>query len=342
MKTVEPIPVMRAAYLNLFMDALKASGRYDENHLQQFNLPSTLADRPDLYIPLNAALSFMHCETSNTGITDLGQRAASRLKVSDFDTELRDALSHTHSLQTALQTFCELAEHEQSPARYWIGREQNEIRVSSTLDAYPYYKLDQCGEWFQIMSLITIIREYAGDDWEPMTINFRAGHGPGEHVRQIFPNTRFNTGKAETSITFPASLFKLANTEYYKPNKTEAMPAHKTAESNKIAVDFPASLRLIIQAYLENGYPDIKLAAKISGCSVRTLQRRLERFGLSYTDIIQQARFEIATNLLKEPGMKVIDAAYSAGYEDPSHFSRAFRRLLGVSPHQYRTHNYAC
>lgn len=339
--TIEPIPVIRAAYLNLFVDVLKKSGSYDEGNLRQFNLPSMLAERPDIYIPLNTALSFMHAEICNSGMKDLGQRAASRLKVSDFDAGLRDALSHTHSLQTALQTFCKLAGHEQSPTRYWMVQEQNQMRVSSILDAHPYYKRYECGEWFQCMSVITIIREYAGDDWYPTTINFRSELEASEHLRQTFPNTRFNTGKAETSVTFPISLFNLASAKHYKPNKIKAMPACKTAESNKIAADFPASLQLVLQAYLVDGYPEIKLAAKIAGCSVRTLQRRLEKFGLSYTNIVLQARLKVATNMLKEPATKVIDAAYAVGYEDPSHFARAFKRLIGVTPQKYRTLNYA-
>jgi AraC-like DNA-binding protein len=35
--------------------------------------------------------------------------------------------------------------------------------------------------------------------------------------------------------------------------------------------------------------------------------------------------------------MKIIDIAYKLGYEDLSHFTRAFRHLAGLSPREYRS-----
>jgi AraC-like DNA-binding protein len=56
---------------------------------------------------------------------------------------------------------------------------------------------------------------------------------------------------------------------------------------------------------------------------------------------VQQARFETAAHLLQDSQVKVIDAAYAAGYDDPSHFTRAFKQLAGVSPRRYRAINNA-
>ena len=56
----------------------------------------------------------------------------------------------------------------------------------------------------------------------------------------------------------------------------------------------------------------------------------------SFSTIIQQARFEIARELLGNPSVSITDIAFAAGYENPQHFSRAFRRLTGVSPRSFR------
>lgn len=126
----------------------------------------------------------------------------------------------------------------------------------------------------------------------------------------------------------------------HRADKVDAF-ARQSHASTAISWDFPTSLQAIIQALLKDGYPDICLAAKITGCSVRTLQRRLKEFGLNYTDIVQRGRFGVATGLLRNPDTRVIDAAFAVGYDDPSHFTRAFRRLSGFSPHEYRQLNYA-
>jgi AraC-like DNA-binding protein len=54
--------------------------------------------------------------------------------------------------------------------------------------------------------------------------------------------------------------------------------------------------------------------------------------------VVDQARFQAGTRLLADPNVKVTDIAYDLGYSDVAHFSRAFRRLAGVSPRRYRYH----
>jgi AraC-like DNA-binding protein len=39
---------------------------------------------------------------------------------------------------------------------------------------------------------------------------------------------------------------------------------------------------------------------------------------------------------LRDPEKTVMDAACDVGFSDPSHFSRLFRQMSGVSPREYR------
>ena len=98
----------------------------------------------------------------------------------------------------------------------------------------------------------------------------------------------------------------------------------------------PPPVAAVIGAPKKDGNPSVDLAAAAAGTSVRTLQRRLAQCGLTYSHLVQQARFEVAAALLQDPDTKIIDIALSVGYGDPSHFARAFRRLTGVSPREFR------
>ena len=71
--------------------------------------------------------------------------------------------------------------------------------------------------------------------------------------------------------------------------------------------------------------------------SVRTLQRKLSGAGLSYSDLLGAARFENAARLLRDSDDKIIEIALSSGYADPAHFTRAFRRISGITPREYRS-----
>lgn len=46
-----------------------------------------------------------------------------------------------------------------------------------------------------------------------------------------------------------------------------------------------------------------------------------------------------AKELLADPTKSVSDVAYALGYQYPQYFSKAFKRVVGCSPNEYRTFN---
>jgi AraC family transcriptional regulator len=51
---------------------------------------------------------------------------------------------------------------------------------------------------------------------------------------------------------------------------------------------------------------------------------------------VLNARVEHAKDLLKSPGLRVIDVAISCGFQTPQHFARVFRSVCAVTPTVYR------
>jgi AraC-like DNA-binding protein len=330
---------MRAAYVILFIEVLRKYGRVNETALCQFNLPVSLCSKPDAYVPMQKVRSFMSRGTCQSGIEDIGLQVGLGLTINAFDTELQRTLLRSQSLEFALQRFCDLAVGEQSCAAYRIIYEQDEVRICCSLDTDSPSGLDNVGEWLQIMSLITIIRQFTDETWTPKTITFHSQYVPGECTGKEFPHSRLLTGQKETGIEFPASILGNKNTSRFLQAEADDGSDDMIPVPYQPAMDFPGSLQKILQAHLDNGYPTIELASQITCTSVRTLQRRLKQFGMSYTDVVKKARFEVASRVLKNPGTKVIEASFAVGYDDPSHFSRAFKQYSGLSPQQYRSLN---
>ena len=103
------------------------------------------------------------------------------------------------------------------------------------------------------------------------------------------------------------------------------------------ALRFGAVLRTIVRSSLPEGYPSVEHVAELLRLPVRTLQRRLNEQGLTYSDLVEDLRYREACRLLKRTDKPVAAIATALGYRDPSHFSRAFRRWSGLRPSQYRT-----
>ena len=60
--------------------------------------------------------------------------------------------------------------------------------------------------------------------------------------------------------------------------------------------------------------------------------------GISFTNYLSRVRIEKAKNLLLNPNLRVSEIAYEVGFQSLTHFNRVFKKLVGQSPTEYRTH----
>lgn len=114
----------------------------------------------------------------------------------------------------------------------------------------------------------------------------------------------------------------------------------RRAKDARMAVG--GSPRLVLQAVrVVNTYLDHSLTlesiAKRIRCHPRYLGRIFQRsMGMSVADYLLRTRIERACGLLKMGRLDVTMVAYEVGYTDKSNFSRAFRKIMGVPPGEYR------
>ena len=96
-------------------------------------------------------------------------------------------------------------------------------------------------------------------------------------------------------------------------------------------------IRTTILQLLPNGYPKLSVVANLVGISRRTLQRRLMMIGTTYTNLVNELRFDLADELLQNDEMKISKIATELGFVNHSGFCRAFRGWSGMTPRQYRS-----
>lgn len=77
--------------------------------------------------------------------------------------------------------------------------------------------------------------------------------------------------------------------------------------------------------------------ADYAGVSRSQLYRAfLSDCGVSPHDFLQKYRINEACSLLRGGRLTVAEVAASVGFNDPLYFSRAFRRIKGITPTDYR------
>lgn len=85
-----------------------------------------------------------------------------------------------------------------------------------------------------------------------------------------------------------------------------------------------------------HGTPSAEQVAAALLTTARTLRRRLAEEGTSYRALVEQARREVAVDLLRASELTVEQVAARLGYAEPSAFTHAFKRWTGVTPGAYR------
>lgn len=58
--------------------------------------------------------------------------------------------------------------------------------------------------------------------------------------------------------------------------------------------------------------------------------------GTTFQEYVLRRRMSQAIRLLKNPSASITDVCYTVGFNDQSHFTRIFRRYIGVAPSTYR------
>ncbi len=100
--------------------------------------------------------------------------------------------------------------------------------------------------------------------------------------------------------------------------------------------DFLASVEAKIRIGLSTDAFEMLAVAKTMRLAKRTLQRRLEERGTTFTDLLERVRREVAFEHVQDGRMPLEEIAQHAGFADAASFGRAFKRWTGVSPGQHR------
>ncbi|MFT3812105.1 MAG: AraC family transcriptional regulator ligand-binding domain-containing protein [Acidovorax sp.] len=100
-------------------------------------------------------------------------------------------------------------------------------------------------------------------------------------------------------------------------------------------VDWTGWVRMVLNE-VEDGRLSLEECARLQGISARALERHLKKEGGNFRGLVIEARHARARQLLAQQGTSISQIAYQLGFTDVANFSRAFRRIHGVSPSEYR------
>ena len=193
-------------------------------------------------------------------------------------------------------------------------------------------------EQFQLGAMtvaFNILRDLCGQGWLPTVVTFASRAPANLRPCQRFFGSALNFGNDESAIVFENHWLArpVPPVDELVRDRTAAQVREREAA---LLADFPATVRGLVRKQLVLGECSMDSVAAIFGVHRRTLDRRLQRHGTLYSEILESVQSDFACQLLRDTEMPVQQIAQSLQFSSAANFATAFRRWTGVTPTRYR------
>lgn len=331
---MDTIPLIRASAFLPFVNFLNQIGAPTERLLKQTKVPIFALENPEALVPLYQTFDCAEKAARTQGIEDLGVVVGQKTQPASMGV-FGKILSQSLTLYDLLNTIVLMVPTHNSGVRMWVTEETNQVWLHHQFTHSSSHE-NQQAQYFACMMYAKMIQLATGSNWHPTELHVQAGNLKSLVNLELFSDTKISFNQPNNAIGFPKSLLIR---RLKRPEDWDLSQHQQDCASLKASApdpNFTVSLRQLLQSLLRDGHPDVEIAAAIVGMSTRSLQRRLAGEGLSYSRLVDQVRFNLAADLLKDPSTHLIEIAFELGYTDAANFTRAFRRWTGTTPSQFR------
>jgi AraC-like DNA-binding protein len=108
--------------------------------------------------------------------------------------------------------------------------------------------------------------------------------------------------------------------------------AQRVLAETPATATFRERVRRTVVERLREGEPSMPGVAQALATSERSLQRKLQAEGVSFRDVVDEARHKLAVVYLGDRTLSLTDVACLLGYSEGAAFTRAYKRWTGTAP----------
>ncbi len=319
-----PMPTIRAASLT-GLGSLARRLKVDEVALmRRVGLsPKQLADT-EARISLKAACLLLDALATETGQDDIGLQMADQRRVSNLG-----VLGLVTALQPDLRSALHMLEARRREACSGLAmtlEEREGIAVLTYDLLIPGAEPGRQAVEQAAGVLVQLIRLYLGRGWTPRRVCFR--HPPPGDMRS---HRRLLGWSVEFEHDFNALVLTSRELDTPAPLQDSHLAdlAQKHLPAGIHTEHISEACRAALSTLLPQGQTSIDETAARLGLQRRTLQRRLEAEGLTYSQVLQGLREQLLREYLAQRHHPLSQVASKLGFSSASAFSRWHRSTFG-------------
>jgi AraC-like DNA-binding protein len=185
---------------------------------------------------------------------------------------------------------------------------------------------------------IRIVQAYCGRAFRPCWVETVHADPANAADREEATGVPWRFGQAATGIVLPAGALQTRRADRMGPRTEPSICSLEIRDEIRLRSEESPVERIaaILSLRLLDGKTDIDGAAHMSGLGRRTLQRALDREGITYRALLERVRMARARALIVETNDLLTEIAQDVGYSDAAHFTRAYKRHFGEPPSALR------
>ena len=324
------IPWVRVAALQPVLEFLESIKVPADRYLIRNGLPHLELTRSQDLLPRHAVGRFLTDVSRSEGVDKMSWRAVQWLKNSST------IYAPPPGAPTLYQALRRLVVRFNSSTSLEFGMVEHPHSVLFyRRQRFNLHEYDFEMAWFALAAAVETIRSYAGVAWTPARMATPPLAAGDHSIPRLFSDVPTVSDELCHWVEVPRCHLGL---EPLQPASVVGSGARdRLSRKNQLnPAHLPAVLSGILKTYVPSGAPTVELIADQVGLSPRTLKRRLQSYGKTYSGLLGETRFGLAREMLDAGDYSITEIAFDLGYGSASNFARAFRRMAGVTPTQYR------
>lgn len=326
----------RVSDLNGLPELILAQGGEKALHrtLERQSLPREILDCADAIIPMKDIIGLYRHAAEVSGIRSFGLVATGCIDLREYGI-LADFILQASTLKGAIARF-------QAGLPYYESGSAISVHFTENDCVIGYENLFQSVVGFRhagdmtLRILEAIIRAYLGTDWHPIRVNLPSPKGAWEQDYEDVFEAPVSFSSDHLGFVLDRDQFEnaKASEQYHCPSILVLEDLHQLG--HELPNDFVGSVARILAMHLVDGKLGLDQTANRLAIGPRTLQRRLDEYGISFRELLERVRMNRACELLRGSNATVATISKELGYSATSHFSRAFSRVFEVPPSHFR------
>ena len=314
---------------------LRAAGILLKPLLEKANLSSNQIDKQDTRIGVTSQIKFLEIAAKALNDSLLGFNLAR-----EGDLRQMGLLYYAAASSETLGDALDRAQRYSSIANESVVLkcfESDNFRISLSYIGVTRI-LDRQYMEFLTTTIVRVCRVLTNRRLMPMAVGFAHQRLDSSSELEKFFGCRIEFG-ADDEVIFQkkAAQLHVAGADPYLSeillhNCDQALARRRRSDANSLRT----TIENVVAPLLPHGSARLAVVSHKLGLSRRSLERRLSAEGLSFGEILNQLRSDLASHYLSQANLSVSQIAWLVGYRGIEAFSHAYKRWTGVSPKKMR------